>query len=123
MYQHNERVLKARIAETPTQYVVEKPAPTLPLYEVTTKPEVISLEQKQAPVGTLLPTRTDKAIPSPVKLSERSTPSKLTFEEISDRAGIKSKKHCTIDCVFSPTGCEECRKGREIGSPYHLYNK
>ncbi|CAI2363200.1 unnamed protein product [Moneuplotes crassus] len=49
-------------------------------------------------------------IPSPKGIQgSLSTPA---LNDLNDRAGIKPKKHCTINCIFSPYGCEQCEGKR-----------
>ena len=58
------------------------------------------------------PERDIKVIPSPVRLSS-ATRKEINEVDLNGRAGVKSKKHCTIDCIFSNRPWEQCGKGRD----------
>lgn len=109
VYKHNEVVLREKLSQKVTPIVVEKNYSTLPLYEPAIKPEPLDLTYKPAEV------KDNKIIPSPVRV-EHQVP--MTQQEFNDRAGVKSKKDCTIDCVFSSKGCEQCSYSKAIRASY-----
>lgn len=112
IYQHNERVLKERLSERMSPKVIEQPVATLPLYEISTKPDPLSIEYQPTPIKPIT-FGNNKIIPSPIRMNDDLTPNKLSFETYGDRAGVKSKKDCTIDCVFSSRGCEKCNYSKD----------
>jgi hypothetical protein len=103
VYQRNETLLKERLSEKLQTFGVEKPVATLPYYEMSTRPEPLTVDFHSTPVKTMT-FGNNKIIPSPIIQSNGSTPRKHSIENIEDRAGVKSKRDCTIDCVFSLNG-------------------
>ena len=103
VYQRNETLLKEKLSERLHTFGVEKPVATLPYYEMATRPEPLTADLYTSPVKSMTFGNT-KIIPSPIIQSNGTTPRRHSTENFEDRAGVKSKRDCTIDCVFSLTG-------------------
>jgi hypothetical protein len=103
IYQRNETLLKEKLTERLHTFGVEKPVATLPYYEMATRPEPLSADFHTSPVKSMT-FGNNMIISSPIIHSDRSTPRRHSIENFEDRAGVKSKRDCTIDCVFSLNG-------------------
>lgn len=121
VYKQNEKFLREKLENKPITYVTERQATAFPLYEPVTKPEPIHYDLLKFPIENQLDNKAVKIIPSPVKVVEPTIVEKLNFSDLNDRAGVKSQKDCTIDCVFSPQGCEKCRDARNLRNQNILY--
>ena len=116
VYKQNESILKSKLAERVSPMPTKTLEDYLPLYDPETKPRVIEQEYNVAAV----PPKMEEMVSSsnfpfnssqpvkPIPMRESTHPAQVGENSFGNRAGMKNKKHCTIDCVFSDKGCEQC---------------